>query len=709
MFKPFIAVFRRPHFADEEKTRVAALLHSTFLFGIPINIVSFLYVLSLGPDRAAHLISTGLAFVIIYLELALIHRGYLQLVGSMVSGFFCAVAMFMPLVVDISGGLIAFNLLMAMLFAGASVGLGALILVVIFSAIAWVFWALVDVGGLVVPLVQPFDRLNLWVTESIFFFLLIGFLLLVIYYLNFGGQQLKLRDRALQATSAQLRETTLSYDYLDNIFHSMAEMLVVASPEGLIEHVNRATLRTLGYTEEELLGRPIGELFADSPPHSLEFNTLRRRGQMERVERHYRTRSGETVVVLLSGAVMQNSAGEITGMVTVGQDVTELRRMRIDLEATNLRYNQAVSSTGLGVWELDLQTGEMVFDNSAKALFGFADAELENSLDAFYNLMPPDDVADMTIRLTAYLKNPVGVYTAEHRIYHKDGRLLSILMRGSVQFEEGTAKPLRLIAVCIDITERKQMEQRLLEAQQREISYELERSKMRLLTDIFRDVSHDFRTPLSIINTSLHLLERSPNAEDRRSRAQTIERQTLRLSRLLDSLFIMIRLDSEPTFIMERFDLNALVRDTASAVQRAERSRKLDWTLDLSPDKLPVRADEAELRRAIQNILENAVEYTPDGGKIIVSTAHDPSGVSLSVRDTGIGISEADQTKIFQRLYRVDKARSPETGGVGLGLSIAQRIINLHGGRIEVESVLGQGSTFTIRLPGVETHQINTA
>src|SRR6202044_392895 len=120
----------------------------------------------------------------------------------------------------------------------------------------------------------------------------------------------------------------------------------------------------------------------------------------------------------------------------------------------------------------------------------------------------------------------------------------------------------------------------------------------------------------------------------------------------------------------------------------------------LLPEGLPsVRGDSNGLHEVLQNLLDNAVQYTPDGGRIEVSASSDAGEVIITVSDTGIGIPQAEQERIFERFYRVDAARSREAGGTGLGLSIAKHIVEAHGGRLSVESATGQGSKFSFSIP----------
>ena len=133
---------------------------------------------------------------------------------------------------------------------------------------------------------------------------------------------------------------------------------------------------------------------------------------------------------------------------------------------------------------------------------------------------------------------------------------------------------------------------------------------------------------------------------------------------------------------------------------RAE-AKKIQIHVDLEKDAPPVRGDGAQLGEVLQNLLDNAVQYTPSGGQIEVTARSNGHNVTFSVIDTGIGIPESDLERIFERFYRVDDARSREAGGTGLGLSIARHIVDAHGGRIWVESAIGHGSRFHFSIPTV--------
>ena len=220
--------------------------------------------------------------------------------------------------------------------------------------------------------------------------------------------------------------------------------------------------------------------------------------------------------------------------------------------------------------------------------------------------------------------------------------------------------------------------------------------------DFVANVSHELRTPLSIFRGNLEALLEDENLghDETRHIYSTMKRHSDRLNRLVEELLTLARLEAKET------SLEFVPMDADTFLHRVAR----DWSKRLSKKNLrlevqtennlpPFRADEFRLEQVMQNLLDNAVNYSPDGGKITVrATKHDEQ-IVLSVADEGVGISSEDLPRIFERFYRADKARSRELGSTGLGLSIVKHIAQLHGGDVRAESELGKGTTIRVALP----------
>src|SRR5215217_1549315 len=216
------------------------------------------------------------------------------------------------------------------------------------------------------------------------------------------------------------------------------------------------------------------------------------------------------------------------------------------------------------------------------------------------------------------------------------------------------------------------------------------------------DASHELRTPLAVLRGETEVaLGKTRTVEEYQQSLSLIQDEAERLSRIVEDLFILARqpINTRAALNKERVSLNAAVRDCARAAHVLASRKGVRLKLENDSPSITLNGDEELLRRMILNLLDNAVKYTPAGGEISLGLMRQNGNAEIVVRDTGIGIPEGAQPRVFDRFYRVDKARARTMGGAGLGLSIAQWIVEVHGGEINLASTPGHGSTFTIVLP----------
>lgn len=214
------------------------------------------------------------------------------------------------------------------------------------------------------------------------------------------------------------------------------------------------------------------------------------------------------------------------------------------------------------------------------------------------------------------------------------------------------------------------------------------------------DASHDLRTPLAAIRASAEIALRRPRDPEHYGRTlEAIIRQADRATSLVEDLLVLARNDGElQSKVLAGVNLTPIVADACDSLRPRAEAKSLDLRLDAKPDPILVRGNKDILARVALALIDNAIKYT-DRGLVEVQLAVKGPLLTLTVRDTGRGISAADLPNIFDRFYRGDKSRNSAGGGFGLGLSIAKESVTLHQGTIEVESVLGQGSRFVVRLP----------
>jgi two-component system phosphate regulon sensor histidine kinase PhoR len=224
----------------------------------------------------------------------------------------------------------------------------------------------------------------------------------------------------------------------------------------------------------------------------------------------------------------------------------------------------------------------------------------------------------------------------------------------------------------------------------------------RVRRDFVANVSHEFRTPLTAIQGFAETLLAGA-IDDSQNRTRFLEiilEHSRRLARLTEDLLMLSKMDAERLELeIRRLSVLQLIESCLETAQRRGAEKDLRISVSM-PQTLPdIAGDRRRLAEVLQNLLDNAIQYTLPGGKIIVSAKSAEEEIILTVSDTGIGIPKADQPRIFERFYRVDVARSREAGGTGLGLAIAKHLVEVHGGRLWVESEIGQGSQFHFSVP----------
>ena len=216
------------------------------------------------------------------------------------------------------------------------------------------------------------------------------------------------------------------------------------------------------------------------------------------------------------------------------------------------------------------------------------------------------------------------------------------------------------------------------------------------------DASHELRTPLAVLRGETEVaLGKTRTVDEYQQSLSLIQEEAESLSRIVEDLFILARqpISTRTALRKERVSLNDAVKDCARAAQVLALRKGVRLNLENDSPSIALNGDEELIKRMILNLLDNAVKYTPAGGEISLGLARQNGNAEIVVHDTGMGIPEADQLRVFDRFFRVDKARARAMGGAGLGLSIAQWIVAAHGGEISVTSMPGQGSTFTVVLP----------
>jgi two-component system OmpR family sensor kinase len=212
------------------------------------------------------------------------------------------------------------------------------------------------------------------------------------------------------------------------------------------------------------------------------------------------------------------------------------------------------------------------------------------------------------------------------------------------------------------------------------------------------DISHELKTPLSVLKGELEVtLKRIRSTQEYETALMSSLEEVNRIAGIVENLLTLARFDAKTTTMQVKpLDLNLLIKDSVEAIQvlAIQKDIALEYN---SAHTVEIVADKYQLKRLLLNILDNAIKYTPPGGKILIDLRQQKDSADIDIADTGVGIPESELPHIFDRFYRVDKSRS--SAGFGLGLSIAQSIAMAHGGKIYAKGNIPQGTVFTISIP----------
>ncbi len=289
------------------------------------------------------------------------------------------------------------------------------------------------------------------------------------------------------------------------------------------------------------------------------------------------------------------------------------------------------------------------------------------------------------------IRTGIPILNREEPGVDHDGSAITYLTT-KVPLRDSQGEIIGLVGVSRDISDLKR-------TAEQNIRLMLEHERVELMEQLVSNLSHDLKTPLSIIKTSLYLIEKIDDPIRQKLKLASIKDQTERLEKLIQDVLMVSRLSQTAQPHHEAVDMGSLIRNVENNLRPRAEAKQQTLNLDLAPTLPPVSGSSEDLWRMIANLVENAINYTPPAGTISIEVKAQAAGVVTTIRDTGIGISKDQLERIFERFYRADDARNMQHGGTGLGLSIVKMITEKHGGHIKVNSEPGSGTHFQVWLP----------
>jgi PAS domain S-box-containing protein len=390
----------------------------------------------------------------------------------------------------------------------------------------------------------------------------------------------------------------------------------------------------------------------------------------------------------------------------VAQRTAELEAAYEKVRSSELRYAYAMEASSEGIWDWDLRTDQVEASASVFTMLGYAPNEFELTGPTILEMRHPDD-RESVQRITLEAIRGVGAFTQEYRVRAKDGSYRWILSHGKVVERDAEGRALRLVGTYTDLSARKAAEQELRAA--KEAADEANRAKSSFLAVM----SHEIRTPMNGVLGMAEVLTQSALAPREADAVRTIRTSAMNLLGLIDDIldFSKIeagRLELETTDL----DLGEVLEGVVSSLAPVASTRHVELSLFVHPDvPTMVRCDATRLRQILYNLAGNAIKFS--GGRseslgrvrirverVGAGSAPDaPLDLRFTVADNGIGMSEETLSRLFTSFMQGEASTTRRFGGTGLGLAICRRLTDMFGGKIEVTSTLGVGSTFTVTLP----------
>jgi PAS domain S-box-containing protein len=480
-------------------------------------------------------------------------------------------------------------------------------------------------------------------------------------------------------SSFHIEEADLSAS--EEAFRLLADALPgivwTSQPDGRVDYYNQPFYDFTGYTRETFRFRYWGNiLHPDDQERTLAvwayaYST----GTPYEIE--YRVRRHDTESYhwfLVRATPITNAEGRIIKWFGTGTDIDQ----RKQAEEKLLFHASLARSILDAIVVTSLESTILSWNSAAEEIYGWkAEEVLGKSFNDTVRTQYPAPIKSRDEWIKMVLKR--GYWSGEMRQQRRDGAWLD-LQTGMSVFRNIEGKATGLVGIIRDITEQKLEEQR---------------------KDTFIGMaSHELKTPLTTVKGFVQLLKRQLKRLDMNEQVGTlgkIEGQVNVLAELVNELMDVSRVQAgRLEYTWEELDIDAVVKHVVEMVQQTSRDHAIKVK---GKSCRTITGDRAHLERVLTNLLTNAIKYSPQANRVDITLGCTESGVLISVRDYGIGISQAEQEHIFERFYRSSTAWSKAIGGLGMGLYIVQEIVNKHGGKINVESKEGEGTTFSIELP----------
>jgi PAS domain S-box-containing protein len=378
--------------------------------------------------------------------------------------------------------------------------------------------------------------------------------------------------------------------------------------------------------------------------------------------------------------------------VIAAQVAFAVERTRTEAQArrSEERLRFALDAASMGIWDWDLSTNDVQWSDNLARIHGLAEGVFDGTFAGYEREIHPEDRPRVFASIQKALNEGVP-HEVEYRIVNPDGTVRWCEGKGRVEYDDG--RPARMSGVCMMVTRRKEAELARLAAAE---------ESSRLKDEFLATLSHELRTPLNAILGWVHMLQAGELAPPRAEQAVEIIGRNARLqAQLIEDILDVSRIIAGKLDIDRvPVSLPQLLDTIVSGISPTVETAGIILHQKLSPDLPPIEGDPKRLHQVLNNVLSNAIKFTPNGGTVSLRCATDDTAVDIEIEDSGIGIAPDFLPFVFDRFRQADCRSTRTHGGLGLGLAIVRHLVEQHGGTIRVHSDgLEKGTTISIRLP----------
>lgn len=390
------------------------------------------------------------------------------------------------------------------------------------------------------------------------------------------------------------------------------------------------------------------------------------------------------------GSIYYDTSGRPIRFVGTNSDITERREAQTRLEEERRRLELVLEAGELGFWDWHIPSGTVRFGGKWCSMLGYSCEEIAPRVSSWESLVHPDDMPAVQARLSPHLVGKSPFYEAEHRLKRKDGSWAWVLDRGRVIERDERGHPIRALGIHADVSEQHASREALKEANKRK-------------DEFLATLAHELRNPLAPLRTGLTVLKRNPSGPDAQRSRDMMERQLYHMVRLIDDLLDVARIRQGRLELKKStVDLREVIESAIESSKPMIDSARHELSVTLPSKPVQLNGDSVRLIQVLTNLLSNAAKYTPDGGKISLTASRTNGTAEIVISDNGLGLPRHMLDTIFDMFGQVNRSLDRSQGGLGIGLAIVKKIVELHGGDIRASSPgEGLGSTFTIHLPAL--------